>query len=280
MEQAQIRLIVDDGIKLALREMDQRIAGILSANAAKGMLRSGVTIQQTVDAVATTTIKSALILCESVKRINSTPEALIYPEISQGSKFSFGPSSFLPNKTVFSLFTDCSALLALLNSRLTWFYLSQICTALRGGEWRLLLQSIYVETLPIPFSNYTQKADLGRLADCLQKATEKRHDLQQAITRRIPDLAADPANAKLTGKLKEWWTLPDFAAFKKEVEKALKVRIPLQERNEWENWITASRTQIHSLSAEITQAEAEINAKVYALFDLTPDEIALLEASI
>jgi len=74
-ERAQIRLIVDDGIKLALREIDQRIAGILSANAAKGMLRSGVTIQQTVDAVATTTIKSALILCESVKRINSSPEA-------------------------------------------------------------------------------------------------------------------------------------------------------------------------------------------------------------
>lgn len=205
---------------------------------------------------------------------------IVYPEISQGAKFSFGPASFLPNKTVFSLFTDCSALLALLNSRLTWFYLSQICTALRGGEWRLLLQSIYVETLPIPFTSDAQKGGLGKLADSAQKATAKRHDLEQAITRRIPDLAADPANAKLNGKLKEWWSLPDFAAFQKEVGKALKAKIPLHERNEWENWITTSRAEIHALTAEITRLEAEINAKVYALFDLTSDEIALLEAYV
>lgn len=204
---------------------------------------------------------------------------IVYPEISQGAKFSFGPASYLPNKTVFSLFTDCFALLALLNSRLMWFYLSQICTALRGGEWRLLLQSIYVETLPIPFSSHAQKAELGELADCAQSAEEKRYELQQAITRRVPDLAADPANAKLSAKLKEWWTLPDFAAFQKEVEKALKAKIPLKERNEWENWITTSRTEIDALTAEIARLESDINAKVYALFDLTPDEIALLESN-
>jgi len=70
------------------------------------------------------------------------------------------------------------------------------------------------------------------------------------------------------------------AAFHKEVEKALKARIPLQERNDWESWITTSRAEIHALTAEIARLETEINAKVYALFDLTPDEIALLEANV
>ena len=126
----------------------------------------------------------------------------------------------------------------------------------------------------------TAKAELNDLAEAIHLATEKRYDLQQAITRRIPDLAADPASAKLSAKLKEWWNLPDFAAFQKEVEKTLKARIPLQERNDWENWITTSRAEIHALTAEITRLEAEINAKVYALFDLTPDEIALLEANV
>lgn len=41
-----------------------------------------------------------------------------------------------------------------------------------------------------------------------QAAAEKRHNLQKAITRRIPGLATDPANAKLTGKFKEWWHSP------------------------------------------------------------------------
>ena len=74
--------------------------------------------------------------------------------------------------------------------------------------------------------------------------------------------------------------LPDFAAFQREVQKTLKAKIPLQERNEWENWITTTRAEIHALTAEIARLEAEINAKVYALFNLTPDEIALLEANV
>jgi len=142
------------------------------------------------------------------------------------------------------------------------------------------MKAQYLEPLPIPNASGPQKAELIDLAEAIHLGTGKLHDLQQAITRRIPDLATDPANAKLTTKLKEWWNLPNFAAFHKEVEKALKAKIPLQERNDWENWITTSRAEIHALTAEIARAEAEINAKVYALFDLTPDEIALLEANV
>lgn len=69
------------------------------------------------------------------------------------------------------------------------------------------------------------------------------------------------------------------AAFQNEVEKALKARIPLQERNEWESWITTSCFKISALTAEIARLEAEINAVVYALFDLAPDEIELLNAN-
>ncbi|MEO6093562.1 MAG: hypothetical protein ABIT04_10215, partial [Novosphingobium sp.] len=72
----------------------------------------------------------------------------------------------------------------------------------------------------------------------------------------------------------------DFAAFHREVEKALNAKIPLQERNDWENWITTTRAEIHALTAEIARLEADINAKVYVLFDLTPDEVALLEANV
>ena len=54
----------------------------------------------------------------------------------------------------------------------------------------------------------------------------------------------------------------------------------MRERSDWENWIAENRTEIHALTAEIARIEGEINAKVYALFDLTVEEIALLEASI
>lgn len=201
-----------------------------------------------------------------------------YPHFSSVQLFAFERSgAFSNDKSYFCPSAD-AFLLALLNSKCLWFIVSNIAPAVRGGFHELRVQ--YVETLPIPPATDAVKADIGALATAAQTAAEKRYELQQAITRRIPDLAPDPANAKLTAKLKEWWNLPDFAAFQKEVEKALKARIPLQERNEWENWITTSRAEIHALTAEIARLEAEINTKVYALFDLTPNEIALLEANV
>ncbi len=59
-----------------------------------------------------------------------------------------------------------------------------------------------------------------------------------------------------------------------------KADIPLKEHNEWESWTGETRTQINALTAQIAATETAINARVYALFDLTPEEIALLEANI
>lgn len=56
--------------------------------------------------------------------------------------------------------------------------------------------------------------------------------------------------------------------------------MPLRERGQWESWIAELRPRIHTLSAEIARIEAAIDTRVYALFALTPEEIALLEASL
>ena len=132
---------------------------------------------------------------------------------------------------------------------------------------------------PIPAATTEQKTEISALAEAAQVAAESPYKLQQDIIRRIPDLAPGGA-AKLTTRLNEWWNLPDFAAFQAEVKKALKGDIPLKDRNDWESWIAENRTKIQALTAEIARIEGDINAKVYALFDLTADEIALLEANI
>lgn len=202
---------------------------------------------------------------------------IVYGEFSNENLFSLDSSHYINNKCYFIPSVD-PFLLSLLNSKIFWFCVIAESVPVRGRYFQM--QSQFVEPTPIPAANDAQKASLGVLATAAQAAAEERYELQQAITRRIPDLAADPANAKLSGRLKEWWKAPSFAAFQQEVERALKAKIPLKERNEWENWITTSRAEIHALSAEIARLEAEINAKVYALFDLTPDEIVLLEANI
>lgn len=203
---------------------------------------------------------------------------ITYSRFLASPEFWFDAGGHFINNALFSIATDDLVLLALLNSPICWKHLKSQSTNLSGGFSQADAEDL--ESLPIPMESDAHRLQIEQRVARALAAAKRRYELQQAITRRIPDLAADPANAKLTTKLKEWWNLPDFAAFQKEVEKALKARIPLQERNDWENWITTSRAEIHALTAEIARLEAEINARVYALFDLTPDEIVLLEANV
>jgi len=203
-------------------------------------------------------------------------DKILYGEFSQRSLFSLDRGTYVNNKCYFVPSKD-RFLVAYLNSSSFWYFATAVGVAVRGGF--VQMHSQFVETTPIPPATDDQKVELGALAEAAQIAAETRYALQQEITRRIPDLATGTAT-KLTERLKAWWDLPDFAAFHAEVKKALKSDIPLKDRNEWENWISENRAKIHALSAEIARIENEINAKVYALFDLTPDEIALLEANI
>ncbi len=64
------------------------------------------------------------------------------------------------------------------------------------------------------------------------------------------------------------------------MKKAFKADIPLTERSDWEAWIARDRAEIARLDHEIAEAERAIDRIVYDLFDLTEDEIALLEANV
>jgi len=50
--------------------------------------------------------------------------------------------------------------------------------------------------------------------------------------------------------------------------------------DEWESYLTEQRAHQTRLTAALTTAEADLNARVYRLFDLTPDEIKLLEKEV
>jgi hypothetical protein len=59
------------------------------------------------------------------------------------------------------------------------------------------------------------------------------------------------------------------------VKKALKHDIPLKERDEWEEWLEAQREKYEQHTAQIVQWETDLEARMYALFALSPAEIAL-----
>ncbi|MGR3502502.1 Eco57I restriction-modification methylase domain-containing protein [Pseudaestuariivita sp.] len=203
---------------------------------------------------------------------------IIYSRFADRTAFSFDSAGLFFNDAPYFIASAEKELCAYLNSRCSWFQLTQHATALRGGFVQLLAR--YIEPLAIPLFTSVAREKLSARVDTIQTAAQTRLTLQTAFTRRIPDLCPPEREPKLTTRLKSWWTLPDFAAFRAEVKKAFKADIPLSERSDWEDWMSRDRAEIARLTAEITAIEAQIDAIVYDLFDLTPDEIALLEASI
>ena len=184
---------------------------------------------------------------------------------------------YLNNKCYFTVNSTWD-LLAFLNSPMFRFYIEGVGVAVRGNFTQL--HSYVVENTPIPPATDADKATLANLAEACQTAAEDRYARQQAFARRIPDLCPDDRDPKLNTKLKNWWQLEDFAAFRKTVKNHYKADIPLSERSEWQDWFTAEQAQINQLTGQITRHEQDINTIVYRLFDLTPDEIELLEANI
>lgn len=202
---------------------------------------------------------------------------IVYPEFSQGPKFAFDDSSSLVANKCFFLNAGFE-LLAYMNSRVCWFWLFGQASPLRGGQWRLELREQYVSLLPIPRMSAKETTLLGKLADSAGGAAKRRFEIQATTSHRILDLAP-PERRKLSRKLEEWWTL-DFAAFRDEVKRVFRADIPVKERGEWESYLEKNAAEVRKLDAGIEKAEREIDRIVCRLFDLTPEEIALLEASI
>lgn len=84
---------------------------------------------------------------------------------------------------------------------------------------------------------------------------------------------------KLNNKLNSWWEL-DFASLQLEIKKAFKGSISLAERNDWQDYFESEQTKRQQLQAKVTLLEDELNQEVYKLFNLNPDEIALIEAEV
>jgi len=204
-------------------------------------------------------------------------QKIVYIEIANKPKFCLDTINSYFNDTAFMMNSGDQFLLGILNSNVSWFFWGGICTFLRGGFLRL--KSQFVNLTPIPPATDTQKQQIAKLAEQCQTLAESRYQKQEAIRRRIPDLCPAEKEAKLNTKLKNWWML-DFPTFRKEIKKAFKQDIPLQERNDWEEWLTAEKAKITQLSQEITQREKQINAYVYTLFKLTEEDIKLLEQQI
>ena len=182
--------------------------------------------------------------------------------------------TFLNNKCFF-LSTEDDALAALLNSRCLWFQLKSLARPKRGGYVEAEAQ--YVEALSLPDLSGAETTRLGDAGRRCATAASRRFEVETAVRHRIQsDLAG--GSPKWSRRLETWWDL-DFAALRDEIRRVFRTDIPVKQRAEWEAFLAEQSAEVRALGADIAATERAIDAIVYRLFGLTPDEIALLEAA-
>lgn len=194
---------------------------------------------------------------------------IIYPRINNQCNFYFdstGEYSLSDNN--FFISTENSYILPILNSKLIFFYLKSIASTLQGGY--LDFRRPYIETIPIQIpsniSNFEeisntiiiQNNDFQQLVDKFQRIIQRKFELQE-----------------LPKKLQDWYKL-SYTEFIKELAKK-KVNLSLSQEAEWEDYFTSESQKALELKSLIDQTDQEIDRMVYELYNLTTEEIKIVE---
>ena len=185
--------------------------------------------------------------------------------------FSYVTLDTYVNRTFNIIKTDrvnLKYLLVLLNSKLTKFWLKEK-GKMQGDIFQVDITPII--SIPLIIVSKDQEAFIS-LSEKMLSLNRELQDLSQKFQRMLLrkfDLE------KLSTKLQEWYLL-DFSDFIKEL-KRLKVKLSLSQESEWEEYFLEEKSKAIAVDSEIKNTDKEIDSMVYRLYDLTDEEIKIIE---
>ncbi len=160
---------------------------------------------------------------------------------------------------------DLSFILGILNSKLVNFIFSKF----------FLNKDIYayqLDRVPIPQIDLEKQQlvseKVNRLLSLNKQFYQSQKDFLELITSNFE-------KDKFTRKLEKWYQL-DWNEFSKELEKS-KIKLSLPKQKEWKNFFTEERAKVMPLDDEIQLLEKQLDSLVYQLYNLTSEEIKLVE---
>ena len=162
-------------------------------------------------------------------------------------------------------------LLVLLNSKLISFYYLKKFTNESSLTNAISTKNLFEIPMKIKFDqiSFIEKADkMLSLNKDLQESSSK---FQRTLQRQFEVLE------KLPKKLENWYELT-FADFLKELKKK-KIVLSFEEDEKWEDYFLPQQQKALEIKDQITKTDKEIDAMVYELYDLTDEEIAIVENS-
>ena len=200
---------------------------------------------------------------------------IVFPNLQNKNKFSFDETSSYINAPAVILPTNDKFLTAILNSKLVWYFLTNICVVRSGGYIEVKPQ--YFEQIPIPIIN--NSAELNKKTNSIIEFTSKIQKVEIKFTKY---LQSNFSIEKLSKKLQNWHEL-GFGDFIKELNKAIKKvggeKLSKMNEMEWMEVFETKKEEAQGLKSEIDKTDKEIDKMVYELYDLTEEEIQIVENS-
>ncbi|MCX6913562.1 MAG: Eco57I restriction-modification methylase domain-containing protein, partial [Verrucomicrobia bacterium] len=210
---------------------------------------------------------------------------IVWPDISKLPRFSMDTQTRYMGNTVYFIPTSDYYLLGVLSSWATWFFISKTSQPLRlrGDRWQYRLFSQYMEYVPIPDAPEAERQAIADLARTCSLVGQERYHAQVSFQRRLLQAFSAGGAGQLNQKAEAWWNLSLNQlgdALKQSFKlKANPMRNP-RAANEWEPYLQEKRNENTRLTRALADAEAELNDRVYRLFNLTADEVKLLQKEV
>lgn len=161
--------------------------------------------------------------------------------------------------------TSIYFLLALLNSKLMNYLFSK-------KFLNLAIKAEYLKQVRFPNLSIEEQKPLIDLADNMlslhSTLQTKRNRFLHRLQENMPDI-------KINGTL-ENFDLYDFPKFVSELKKQ-KIKLTLVQQDEWEEYFNHYKQECNALVNEITAADSKIDELVYQLYNLTEEEIKVVE---
>jgi type I restriction-modification system DNA methylase subunit len=163
-------------------------------------------------------------------------------------------------------------ILAILNSTL----MKVVYRAVSQEKGKLFaeVKKVYLEKLPIKPLNKEQQRPFIEKAEIMLAKNKELHELSSKF---LALLKSEFALEKPSTKLEQWYIL-DFAAFMAELAKK-KITPSLAKKAEWMAYFEQQKAAALTLKTLIDTTDHEIDQMVYALYNLTPEEITIVEGS-
>ena len=199
---------------------------------------------------------------------------IITPEVCHGGSMTLDENNFYHNSKCHTLLlSDTSeyklkSILPLINSKLFWFYLSNTGNVLRGGYIGAKRQVL--ELFPIPVTVPSIFSIKGEAMLSLNK------DLFESTSKFIRTIKRKFEIETFPNKLQNWNKIT-YTDFINELLK-LKIKLTLSEEAEWEEYFNSEKKRALDILAEIEKTDKEIDQMVYKLYELTEEDIRIIES--